>query len=195
MKFGVWLKSESNALSIFSKPNLNFHLAHHMQTWGKQAVKSADFFFVREMRKTEANTHRSLTMAVRTSGPGFYRIDKEINRALAEIEARQGLLNVFAAHTSASLCVQENADPDVLSDLQDALSRLAPEHAGYRHNSEGPDDMPAHIKTLLTATSLALPVREGRLALGTWQAVYLIEHRAAGHHRRVELDFIGVVYG
>jgi len=87
--------------------------------------------------------------------------------------------------------VQENADPDVLLDLSAALARLAPEAGPYRHRTEGPDDMPAHIRTMLTASQLSLPVREGRLALGTWQEVYLIEHRAAPHRRRLELDFIG----
>ena len=107
------------------------------------------------------------------------------------MRVRSGLLSVFCAHTSASLCVQENADPDVLADLGAALQRLAPEGGPYRHRSEGPDDMPAHIKTMLTAAQLSLPVRDGRLALGTWQEVYLIEHRTAPHRRRLELDFIG----
>jgi secondary thiamine-phosphate synthase enzyme len=107
------------------------------------------------------------------------------------MSAGTGLLSVFLAHTSASLCVQENADPDVLLDLTATLQRLAPESLPYRHRSEGPDDMSAHIKALLTATSLLLPVRRGRLALGTWQEVYLIEHRTAPHHRRLELDFVG----
>lgn len=107
------------------------------------------------------------------------------------MRAVNGLMNIFCTHTSASLCVQENADPAVLADLTGALKRLAPEGAHYRHRSEGPDDMPAHIKTLLTATSLSLPVREGKLALGIWQEVYLIEHRAGAHERRLELDFIG----
>ncbi len=147
------------------------------------------------MADPRTNTHRSLTVMVKTSGPGFYRISWEINRALAEMEADRGLVNVFAAHTSASLCIQENADPDVLRDLQDTLANLAPENAVYRHDSEGPDDMPAHIKTLLTATTLSVPVRQGRVALGTWQEIYLIEHRAAGHDRRIELDFIGALYG
>jgi secondary thiamine-phosphate synthase enzyme len=111
------------------------------------------------------------------------------------MRAENGLLTVFCTHTSASLCIQENADPSVLADLGDALKRLAPEDALYRHNSEGPDDMPGHIKTLLTATSLSLPVRAGNLALGIWQEVYLIEHRADGHKRRLELDFVGNLKG
>ena len=124
-----------------------------------------------------------------TAGPGFYRLGGELNRRLTEMEAGNGLLTVFCTHTSASLCVQENADPSVLADLSDALKRLAPEDARYRHHSEGPDDMPAHIKTLLTATSLSLPVRAGNLALGIWQEVYLIEHRTGGHKRQARTRF------
>jgi len=139
--------------------------------------------------------HGSSTLTVGTAGPGFYRLGRELSRCLQEMGAGNGLLFVFCAHTSASLCVQENADPTVLEDLADALSRLAPEHAPYRHSSEGPDDMPAHIKTLLTATSLSLPVRNGKLALGIWQEAYLIEHRAGGHRRRLELDFTGTLKG
>jgi len=139
--------------------------------------------------------HGSSTLTVRTAGQGFYRLGGELSRCLKEIGAENGLLSVFCAHTSASLCVQENADPTVLKDLADALNRLAPEDAPYRHSSEGPDDMPAHIKTLLTATSLSLPVRNGNIALGIWQEVYLIEHRAGGHRRRLELDFAGSLRG
>ena len=144
--------------------------------------------------KTSAG-HGSSTMTVATSGPGFYRLGGELRRRLKEIGAENGLMTVFCAHTSASLCIQENADPDVLMDLADALKRLAPEDRHYRHSSEGPDDMPAHIKTLLTATSLSLPVRSGSLALGIWQEAYLIEHRAGGHRRRLEIDFVGSLKG
>ena len=139
--------------------------------------------------------HGAATLTVPTAGPGFYRLGGQLSRSLKEIGAEHGLLAVFCAHTSASLCVQENADPTVLRDLTDALDRLAPEDLPYRHSSEGPDDMPAHIKTLLTATSLSLPVRNGKLALGIWQEVYLIEHRAGGHRRRLELDFAGSLKG
>lgn len=135
--------------------------------------------------------HRCRTLSVQTEGRGFVRIGGALNGALREMGGREGVLNVFLAHTSASLCIQENADPDVLSDLMDALNRLAPEDFSYRHSMEGPDDMPAHIKTMLTATQILLPVRDGRLALGTWQEVYLVEHRRAPHRRRLELDFIG----
>ncbi|MGO9172416.1 MAG: secondary thiamine-phosphate synthase enzyme YjbQ [Rhodomicrobium sp.] len=138
-----------------------------------------------------SSQHLSRTLSVDTRGQGFYGLGEELQRCLREMRAKTGLLSVFCAHTSASLCVQENADPDVLHDLAGALQRLAPEGGPYRHRSEGPDDMPAHIKTLLTATQLSLPVRDGRLALGIWQEVYLIEHRTAQHRRRLELDFIG----
>ena len=135
--------------------------------------------------------HHYRTVHIRTRGQGFYRLGPELARRLYEIGAQNGLLTLFLAHTSASLCIQENADPDVLLDLTEALGRFAPEDAAYRHHSEGPDDMPAHIKTLLTATSLSLPVRNTKLALGTWQEVYLIEHRKAAHERRLEIDFAG----
>ncbi len=135
--------------------------------------------------------HGSVAVGIRTAGPGFYRLGGEISRRLSEMGAVNGVATVFSAHTSASLCIQENADPSVLADLADALKRLAPEGAYYRHDTEGPDDMPAHIKTLLTATSLSIPVRRGKLALGIWQDVYLIEHREGGHERRIEVDFVG----
>jgi secondary thiamine-phosphate synthase enzyme len=135
--------------------------------------------------------HLSGSLSIETRGQGFYRLGAEVARVLSGMGARDGMLSLFLAHTSASLCVQENADPDVLFDLMTALRGFAPESGTYRHNSEGPDDMPAHIKTMLTATSLTLPVRKGRLALGTWQEIYLIEHRTAPHRRRAELDFIG----
>src|SRR5215475_4516996 len=138
-----------------------------------------------------AAVHLARSLRVQTRGRGFYRLGAELAGCLDAMGAGTGLLSVFLAHTSASLCVQENADPDVLFDLTAALERLAPESGPYRHRSEGPDDMPAHIKTLLTATSLSLPVRCGRLALGIWQEVYLIEHRTAPHQRRLELDFVG----
>ena len=138
-----------------------------------------------------APCYQSGTVSIETRGAGFYPVGSELQRFLTHNRAGSGLLSVFCTHTSASLCVQENADPDVLADLTAALQRFAPEGAAYRHRSEGPDDMPAHIKTMLTAVQLSLPVRGGRLALGTWQEVYLIEHRAAPHRRRLELDFIG----
>ena len=100
-------------------------------------------------------------------------------------------MTLFIRHTSASLTIQENADPTVLDDLMTALDRLAPENAGWSHDTEGPDDMPAHVKTMLTATSLHIPVLKGELALGIWQAIYLIEHRKRPHRREILLQFIG----
>jgi secondary thiamine-phosphate synthase enzyme len=102
-----------------------------------------------------------------------------------------GLLTIWCRHTSASLLVQENADPDVHADLEAFFHRLVPERAGYRHEDEGPDDMPAHIKAALTPTQLVIPVGDGRLVLGTWQGIYLFEHRAAPHQREIVLHLIG----
>jgi secondary thiamine-phosphate synthase enzyme len=130
-------------------------------------------------------------LTVRTSGRGFVDLTREVAAFLGQANAREGAVTVFIRHTSASLTIMENADPSVLHDLTTALSRLAPENAGWVHDTEGPDDMPAHIKTMLTATSLQIPVRDGRMMLGTWQAVYLIEHRARPHGREVVLQFIG----
>ncbi len=137
----------------------------------------------------------SRTLVIETRGPGFTEITHGIHDWLARLGAGEGLLTVFVRHTSASLTIQENADPDVLRDLTDALDRLAPESAPYRHTIEGPDDMPAHIKSMVTATSLGIPVHDGRAVLGTWQGVYLIEHRARPHRREVALHFVGVTSG
>ena len=131
------------------------------------------------------------SLHVETPGPGFTDLTRELSRWLDAIGARDGLLTVFVAHTSASLTIQENADPDVLRDLKDALERMASFDHPYRHGIEGPDDMPAHIKSVLTSTSLSIPVEQGRAVLGTWQAVYLIEHRARPHRRRVALHYLG----
>jgi secondary thiamine-phosphate synthase enzyme len=144
----------------------------------------------------EAGAQRSFaqanrTLSVRTAGPGFTEITRKVCGWIEEIGATDGLLTLFIAHTSASLTIQENADPDVRHDLQQALNSLAPEGAGYRHASEGPDDMPAHIKAMFTSVSLSIPVIDGRTALGTWQGIYVIEHRARSHARKVELHFIG----
>ena len=126
-----------------------------------------------------------------TRGTGFIDITGEVERFLREAGAREGAVSLFIRHTSASLTIQENADPSVLRDLTTALRRLAPEDAGWVHNTEGPDDMPAHIKAMLTGVSLTIPVKEGKAALGTWQGIYLIEHRSAPHTREVVLQFIG----
>jgi secondary thiamine-phosphate synthase enzyme len=138
-----------------------------------------------------ADTIISLLLTVQTSGRGFVDLTAEVARFVKDAGAREGAVTLFIRHTSASLTVQENADPAVLDDLTTALDRLAPEDAGWRHDTEGPDDMPAHIKTMLTATSLHIPVLKGGLALGTWQAIYLIEHRARPHRREIVLQFAG----
>jgi secondary thiamine-phosphate synthase enzyme len=128
---------------------------------------------------------------VETRGAGFVDVTGRLAGWLGEIAAEEGMLTVFIRHTSASLTIQENADPDVQADIVDALSKLAPADAGYRHNTEGPDDMPAHIKAALTSTSLAIPVIGGRMALGTWQGAYVIEHRTRGRPRTLALHFLG----
>ena len=133
----------------------------------------------------------SSRLTVSTSGAGFVDITGEVTKFLRETRAAEGAVTLFIRHTSASLTIQENADPTVLADLMTALDRAAPEHGGWRHDAEGPDDMPAHIKTMLTATSLQIPVLDGAMALGTWQGIYLIEHRARAHRREIVLQFIG----
>lgn len=130
-------------------------------------------------------------LAVETPGEGFIDITGDAVRFLREVAAGEGVLFLFLRHTSASLVIQENADPDVQVDLTAALHRLAPADAGWVHDTEGPDDMPAHVKTMLTGVSLHVPVTGGVLALGTWQAIYLAEHRTRPHRRDVVLQFIG----
>jgi secondary thiamine-phosphate synthase enzyme len=133
----------------------------------------------------------SHTLEVTTPGKGFIEITKELASWLESIAGENGLLTVFVCHTSASLTIQENADPNVRLDLADALDLLAPEDRDYAHQEEGPDDMPSHIKAMFTSSSLGIPVKEGRMTLGTWQGVYLIEHRASPHRRSIALSFIG----
>mgnify|MGYP001553899426 CR=1 FL=1 len=128
---------------------------------------------------------------VGTRGQGLVEITSEIAGWLAAQNPQTGLLTVYCRHTSASLVIQENADPSVQRDLTRAFARLAPESGSYEHDTEGPDDMPAHIKAALTQTSLSIPVAGGRMALGTWQGVYLFEHRRAPHRREVALHYIG----
>ena len=139
-----------------------------------------------------ATTIVSSLLTVQTSGRGFVDLTAEIARFAREAGAEEGVLTLFIRHTSASLTIQENADPTVLDDLMTVLDRLAPEDAGWRHDTEGPDDMPAHVKTMLTATSLHIPVLKRELALGTWQAIYLIEHRTRPHRREIVLQFAGL---
>ena len=134
--------------------------------------------------------HHRLSLPAR--GPGLHEVTREITAWLTEQPVRDGLLTVFVRHTSASLLIQENADPDVQRDLESFFGRLVPEDSRlYRHTAEGPDDMPAHIKGALTQTQLSIPVCDGRLALGTWQGIYLFEHRHAPHRRELALHLIG----
>jgi secondary thiamine-phosphate synthase enzyme len=131
------------------------------------------------------------TLSVATRGPGLVMITDEVGGWLSRIGAADGLATLFIRHTSASLLIQENADPDVHVDLVQALERLAPRDIPYVHDVEGPDDMPAHIKSALTETSLAIPVRAGRMVLGTWQGIYVVEHRDRPHRREVVLHYLG----
>lgn len=133
----------------------------------------------------------SATLRVDTSGVGFTDISNAARDFVAQAGAGEGVLLAFLRHTSASLTIQENADPDVQTDLATALDRLAPEAAPWIHDAEGPDDMPAHVKAMLNGVSLHLPVTNGQLALGTWQGIYLVEHRRAPHSREVIFQFVG----
>ena len=131
-------------------------------------------------------------ITVATRGKGLYEFTSEVENWVASSGIRQGLLTVFIQHTSASLLIQENADPDVIRDLCDFFSRIAPEDDKlYTHTVEGPDDMPAHIRAAVTSTQLSIPVTDGRAALGTWQGLYVFEHRARAHTRRIVLHLIG----
>jgi secondary thiamine-phosphate synthase enzyme len=131
------------------------------------------------------------TLTVDTRGEGFTDITSEAARFLTEAGAGHGSLQLFLRHTSASLVIQENADPDVQADLVTALDRIAPADAGWVHDTEGPDDMPAHVKAMINGVSVQVPVTDGKLALGTWQGLYLAEHRTRPHRREVVLQFIG----
>jgi secondary thiamine-phosphate synthase enzyme len=134
-------------------------------------------------------THR---MQVATRGKGLYSITAEIEKWVEGQGVRTGLLTVFIQHTSASLVIQENADPDVVRDLDEFFARIVPEDASwYRHTAEGPDDMPAHIRAALTQTQLTIPLADSRLALGTWQGIYLFEHRSRSHRRSIVLHLAG----
>jgi secondary thiamine-phosphate synthase enzyme len=140
---------------------------------------------------TRAETIASAMLSVATSGEGFVEITRNVSHFLESIKARDGALLLFLRHTSASLVIQENADPDVRTDLVTALRRIAPADAGWVHEVEGADDMPAHIKSMLNGVCLHVPVSGGRLGLGTWQGIYVAEHRAAPHRREVTLQFLG----
>jgi len=131
-------------------------------------------------------------LTIETHGQGLVEITDEVAGWLGRQRVRQGLLTLFCRHTSASLLIQENAAPEVRADLETFFAKVAPEDpALYRHNDEGPDDMPSHIRTALTAVSLQVPVLDGRLGLGTWQGIYLFEHRRAPHRRQIALHVIG----
>lgn len=130
-------------------------------------------------------------LTVHTRGRSFVDVTRNVQEWLRVVGAGEGLVTVFIQHTSASLTIQENTDPDVLADLADALDRAAPRSHAYRHALEGPDDMPGHIKAMLTDTSLAIPVMGGRAVFGTWQALYVVEHRDHAHQRNLVLHYIG----
>jgi secondary thiamine-phosphate synthase enzyme len=146
-----------------------------------------------DIHTTRVETVASASLNVATSGAGFIDITREAARFLERIGARDGALLLFIRHTSASLVIQENADPDVQVDLVTALDRLAPADAGWVHDTEGADDMPAHVKSMLNGVSLHIPVTNGTMALGTWQGIYVAEHRARPHRREVVLQFLGRV--
>ena len=130
-------------------------------------------------------------LTVDTPGEGFTDITRDVARFVEQSGAGDGALLLYLRHTSASLVIQENADPDVQTDLIAALHRLAPAEGPWVHTAEGPDDMPGHIKAMLAGVSLHVPVRGGKVALGTWQGIYLVEHRARPHRREVILQFVG----
>ena len=136
--------------------------------------------------------NKSGSLQVATRGRGLYEITDQVRRWLSENPAETGLLTVFIQHTSASLIIQENADSEVMDDINTFFNRLAPDDSRfYRHTAEGPDDMPAHIRAALTLTQVSIPVVAGRLGLGTWQGIYVFEHRAAPHQRSILLHLIG----
>lgn len=130
-------------------------------------------------------------LEVVTRGKGLVDVTSQVNEVIANSRIRTGLCMVFVQHTSASLVIQENADPTVRADLEAWISDLAPEHRPWRHDDEGPDDMPAHARSAITRTSEVMPVTDGKLALGTWQGLYLWEHRSTGHRRRLVVHVQG----
>ena len=140
-------------------------------------------------------TISTAALTLETSGEGFFEITREAARFLDGAKARDGALLIFIRHTSASLAIQENADADVRTDLVAALRRIAPADAGWVHDTEGPDDMPAHVKSMLNGTALTIPVAGGKMLLGSWQGIYVAEHRARPHRREVVLQFIGCQLG
>jgi len=143
------------------------------------------------IRSTKADTIATARLTVETSGEGFFEITAEVKRFLKQAGARNGTVLIYLRHTSASVVIQENADPDVRIDLLTALRRLAPADAGWVHDVEGPDDMPGHVKSMLNGVSLQVPVDDGNLGLGAWQGIYVAEHRITPHRREVILQFCG----
>jgi secondary thiamine-phosphate synthase enzyme len=143
------------------------------------------------IRSTVPDVLMSAVLTIDTGGEGFTEITDQAAQFLERGVAGEGVLLLYLRHTSASLVIQENADPDVQADLLTALHRLAPADGPWVHKVEGPDDMPAHIKTMLTGVSLHVPVHDGAMALGTWQGIYLCEHRTRPHRREVVLTFVG----
>jgi secondary thiamine-phosphate synthase enzyme len=141
---------------------------------------------------SQALSTHSESLPVETRGRGFSELTSEVQDAVSRSGVQDGTCNLFLRHTSASLLITENADPDVRRDLENYISRLVPDgDPSYYHTMEGPDDMPAHIRSVLTASELTVPVRRGRLALGTWQGVYLWEHRSRPHRRLLEITVLG----
>jgi secondary thiamine-phosphate synthase enzyme len=148
-------------------------------------------FRLEPSRKANVDVIATAKLAIETRGRGLVEITRELQRFLRDAGAKDGVLLIFLRHTSASLLIQENADPDVRSDLLTALDRVAPENAGWIHDSEGADDMPSHVKTMLTGVSLHVPVVSSTLGLGAWQGVFLAEHRSGPHTREMVLQFFG----
>lgn len=135
--------------------------------------------------------HHQQVLKISTSGKSLAKVTAKVQAIVAESDIKTGLCTLFLRHTSASLLIQENADPDVLKDLETFFSHLVPEGDDYRHSTEGPDDMPAHIRSALTHTSEQIPIHDGRLALGTWQGIYLWEHRQRGSNRELVVHLSG----
>ena len=143
------------------------------------------------MVATSTTVHYQQVIRIQTQGKSLGRFTRKVQEAVAASGVQTGLCSIFLRHTSASLVIQENADPDVLLDMETFLAQLVPEGSYYRHSDEGPDDMPAHIRTALTHTSEQIPVMNGRLALGTWQGIYVWEHRDRHHTREVVVHITG----
>ena len=131
------------------------------------------------------------TISLATKGQGLYEITSKISKWLSKQKIKKGLLTIFLQHTSCSLIIQENADPDVKKDLKKFFDQIAPESNNYIHQSEGPDDMPAHIKSSLMQTHLSIPIENNQMVLGTWQGIYIFEHRNKSHNRKIKFHCIG----